>query len=383
MALEPCEPAGHVTVLPPSAADRDGEFDGRRPHVGRQVRVCVVDAGVHHADDVRGRSGRHVPRGDRVDVGARMRSCCSAPTSAEIRIVGHRGRVQRCSSARPRARRPATTSPSTAPARRGCANACDAIRAVPTGRSSSASISLSDLRARGRCVRPKPDQHFSGGHRSACDVLMKARVCARLRSHETRPQDQSGGEKRQAQTNGADVSQAAPDSWHYGWLKSCRTRCIVDGGTETILAWFDRRPARSACDHHLDSQLPFYENAHAHRHLQRGRQYLSALHAILIHLPASSVLVVDDNSPDGTANAVQALADHDNRVSVICRTTERGYGSAMIAGLRHGIEHGFDSILTLDADFSHDPADLAADAGRTGRTPTSRSVRATPAAFAC
>ena len=79
---------------------------------------------------------------------------------------------------------------------------------------------------------------------------------------------------------------------------------------------------------------------------------------ILIHVPASSVLVVDDNSPDGTARAVQALADHDNRVSVICRTTERGYGSAMIAGLRYGIENGFDSILTLDADFSHDPADL-------------------------
>jgi len=79
---------------------------------------------------------------------------------------------------------------------------------------------------------------------------------------------------------------------------------------------------------------------------------------ILTHLPASSVLVVDDNSPDGTAKAVQAIADHDPRVSVICRTTERGYGSAMIAGLRYGIEHGFDFILTLDADFSHDPTDL-------------------------
>jgi dolichol-phosphate mannosyltransferase len=79
---------------------------------------------------------------------------------------------------------------------------------------------------------------------------------------------------------------------------------------------------------------------------------------ILTYLPASSVLVVDDNSPDGTAKAVQTLADHDTRVSVMCRTTERGYGSAMIAGLRYGIEHGFDSILTLDADFSHDPADL-------------------------
>jgi dolichol-phosphate mannosyltransferase len=80
--------------------------------------------------------------------------------------------------------------------------------------------------------------------------------------------------------------------------------------------------------------------------------------AILSNLPTSAVLVVDDNSPDGTAKAVQAIADRDSRVSVICRTTERGYGSAMMAGLRYGSENGFDAILTLDADFSHDPADL-------------------------
>ena len=79
---------------------------------------------------------------------------------------------------------------------------------------------------------------------------------------------------------------------------------------------------------------------------------------ILQHLPASSVLVVDDNSPDGTSNAVRVLADQDPRVSVICRTTERGYGSAMIAGMQHAITNGYDTIVTLDADFSHDPADL-------------------------
>jgi len=79
---------------------------------------------------------------------------------------------------------------------------------------------------------------------------------------------------------------------------------------------------------------------------------------ILKHVPSSSVLVVDDNSPDGTANAVRAIAEHDPRVSVICRTTERGYGSAMIAGMQHAIANGYEAILTLDADFSHDPADL-------------------------
>jgi dolichol-phosphate mannosyltransferase len=79
---------------------------------------------------------------------------------------------------------------------------------------------------------------------------------------------------------------------------------------------------------------------------------------ILKHLPDSSVLVVDDNSPDGTATVVQNIAHNDPRVQVICRTTERGYGSATIAGMRYGIDNGFDALLTLDADFSHDPADL-------------------------
>ncbi|MES1256079.1 MAG: glycosyltransferase [Acidobacteriota bacterium] len=80
--------------------------------------------------------------------------------------------------------------------------------------------------------------------------------------------------------------------------------------------------------------------------------------AILAAVPESSVLVVDDNSPDGTAQIVRTLGETDPRVSVICRTTERGYGSAMVAGLRHGIANGYEAILTLDADFSHNPADL-------------------------
>jgi dolichol-phosphate mannosyltransferase len=79
---------------------------------------------------------------------------------------------------------------------------------------------------------------------------------------------------------------------------------------------------------------------------------------ILKQLPTSSVLVVDDNSPDGTTNAVRALADRDQRVAVICRTEERGYGSATIAGLQYGLQNGYTAIVTLDADFSHDPADL-------------------------
>ena len=79
---------------------------------------------------------------------------------------------------------------------------------------------------------------------------------------------------------------------------------------------------------------------------------------ILRHLPTSSVLVVDDNSPDGTTDVVRALQAHDKRIEILSRATERGYGSATIAGMRHGIRNGYDVIATLDADLSHDPADL-------------------------
>jgi dolichol-phosphate mannosyltransferase len=82
------------------------------------------------------------------------------------------------------------------------------------------------------------------------------------------------------------------------------------------------------------------------------------VHEILTYLPTSSVLVVDDNSPDGTAQIVRNMGKSEHRIAVLSRTTERGYGSATIAGIRYGIANGYDFILTLDADFSHSPADL-------------------------
>jgi dolichol-phosphate mannosyltransferase len=84
------------------------------------------------------------------------------------------------------------------------------------------------------------------------------------------------------------------------------------------------------------------------------------LPAILEHLPETSILVVDDNSPDGTGTVVTSFAERHPRVALKSRTTERGYGSAMIAGLSQALAQGFDRVLTLDADFSHDPADLPA-----------------------
>lgn len=68
------------------------------------------------------------------------------------------------------------------------------------------------------------------------------------------------------------------------------------------------------------------------------------------------VIVVDDNSPDGTGQIVQQLAAKDSRVSVIHRAGKLGLGTAYIAGFKKGLADGADRLITMDADFSHDPA---------------------------
>ncbi len=72
-------------------------------------------------------------------------------------------------------------------------------------------------------------------------------------------------------------------------------------------------------------------------------------------LPAADLLVIDDNSPDGTGPFVEELAARDTRVHVIQRPGKLGLGSATTAGFRYGIEKGYDLLVNLDADFSHPP----------------------------
>ena len=67
------------------------------------------------------------------------------------------------------------------------------------------------------------------------------------------------------------------------------------------------------------------------------------------------VLVVDDNSPDGTAGLVKEIQKNSNRVHLIERRGKMGLGTAYVAGFKYGIQEGFDFILEMDADFSHDP----------------------------
>jgi dolichol-phosphate mannosyltransferase len=75
------------------------------------------------------------------------------------------------------------------------------------------------------------------------------------------------------------------------------------------------------------------------------------------------VLIVDDGSPDGTADIVKQLQAHYNsatekKLHLLQRSGKLGLGTAYITGFKYGIENGYDFLLEMDADFSHDPKDL-------------------------
>jgi dolichol-phosphate mannosyltransferase len=74
---------------------------------------------------------------------------------------------------------------------------------------------------------------------------------------------------------------------------------------------------------------------------------------------AHRILVVDDGSPDGTGEIADRLAAEHDDVEVLHRTVREGLGPAYIAGFTHALEHGAQFVMEMDADFSHDPADLA------------------------
>jgi dolichol-phosphate mannosyltransferase len=77
------------------------------------------------------------------------------------------------------------------------------------------------------------------------------------------------------------------------------------------------------------------------------------------NLPGSArVLVVDDNSPDGTGEIADRLAAADERIEVLHRPHKEGLGPAYVAGFRAALAAGAAFVLEMDSDFSHDPADL-------------------------
>jgi glycosyltransferase involved in cell wall biosynthesis len=78
------------------------------------------------------------------------------------------------------------------------------------------------------------------------------------------------------------------------------------------------------------------------------------------HLPAAHVIVVDDESPDGTAAVAQQVADELGQIEVLHRQGKQGLGAAYRAGFARALEHGSQICVQMDADLSHDPAVLPA-----------------------
>ena len=71
------------------------------------------------------------------------------------------------------------------------------------------------------------------------------------------------------------------------------------------------------------------------------------------------ILVIDDNSPDGTAQIVkEKISERPDRIFIIEREGKLGLGTAYITGFKYALEHGYEYIFEMDADFSHNPDDL-------------------------
>jgi dolichol-phosphate mannosyltransferase len=79
---------------------------------------------------------------------------------------------------------------------------------------------------------------------------------------------------------------------------------------------------------------------------------------VLAQDPRLEILVVDDNSPDGTGPLADALALTDPRVHVLHREAKLGLGTAYLTGFRWALDRGYEYVFEMDADFSHDPAHL-------------------------
>ncbi len=91
------------------------------------------------------------------------------------------------------------------------------------------------------------------------------------------------------------------------------------------------------------------------------KENLTDLVTQILALPINAqVIIVDDHSPDGTGEIADSLAAQEPRVSVIHRDGKLGLGTAYIAGFKKGLSEGSDRLITMDADFSHDPSYIPA-----------------------
>ena len=86
------------------------------------------------------------------------------------------------------------------------------------------------------------------------------------------------------------------------------------------------------------------------------RENVRTLIAQLLQIaPDANVLLIDDNSPDGTVEAAEQLFGAEPRFSTLVRTGSRGYGRSLLDGYRFALKKDYDRLVQMDADFSHDP----------------------------
>ncbi|NJD23530.1 MAG: polyprenol monophosphomannose synthase [Melioribacter sp.] len=79
---------------------------------------------------------------------------------------------------------------------------------------------------------------------------------------------------------------------------------------------------------------------------------------LLESYPSLDILIVDDNSPDGTADAVDEMSRNNSRVRIIKRMGKMGLGTAYVAGFKYMLANGYDCAVQMDADYSHDPKEI-------------------------
>jgi len=93
---------------------------------------------------------------------------------------------------------------------------------------------------------------------------------------------------------------------------------------------------------------------------QEAENIAEVLHRLRAAAPSAHVLVVDDSSPDGTAAMAKAVGHEVGGVDVLIRPSKQGLGSAYRAGFAEGLARGYDVLVEMDSDLSHDPSRLPA-----------------------
>ncbi len=92
--------------------------------------------------------------------------------------------------------------------------------------------------------------------------------------------------------------------------------------------------------------------------LNESENIVELITAIRHALPLADVLVVDDQSPDGTGQLVNQLSRQDEKITLSVRKNQKGLGGAIRSAMQHAVDHGYEFFINLDGDFSHDPKQL-------------------------